>query len=53
LRVVLRSSEGMVSRAVEGAASTDYRRTLGAITDVAIDLPIPRPFISSRFSIPW
>ena len=50
LRVVLRSSEGMVSRAVEGAASTDYRRTLGAITDVAIDLreqETPQVLVSS------
>jgi hypothetical protein len=50
LRVLLRSSEGMVSRTVEGAASTDYRRTLGAITDVAIDLreqETPQVLVSS------
>ncbi|MEA5443969.1 calcium-binding protein, partial [Cyanobium gracile UHCC 0281] len=38
LRVVLRSNEGIVSRSVEGAASTSFRNELGAITDAVIDL---------------
>jgi hypothetical protein len=38
LRVVLRSDETLVSRSVEGVAQTQYRNTLGAITDAVIDL---------------
>ena len=37
-RVVLRSSEGSVSRSVEGPSSSEYRHSLGTITDAAIDL---------------
>ncbi|MCP9929371.1 hypothetical protein KBY82_01085 [Cyanobium sp. AMD-g] len=38
LRVVLRSDESLVSRSVEGVASTQYSNTLGAITDAVINL---------------
>ncbi|WP_216908705.1 hypothetical protein [Synechococcus sp. CCY 0621] len=38
LRVVLRSQEGIVSRSVEGVASTSFRNELGSINDAVIDL---------------
>lgn len=50
-RVVLRSNEGIVSRSVEGVASTDYRNTLGTITDAVIDLrdvATPKALVSSQ-----
>ncbi|KEF42829.1 MAG: hypothetical protein ER33_04640 [Cyanobium sp. CACIAM 14] len=50
-RVVLRSSQGIASRSVEGVASSDYTHSLGAITDAVIDLrgtPIPRVIVNSE-----
>ncbi|MFZ0407669.1 MAG: hypothetical protein WAM11_06110 [Cyanobium sp.] len=50
LRVVLRSTESIVSRSVEGPASTDFRNTLGAISDAVIDLRdvvTPKVLVSS------
>ena len=38
LRVVLRSDESLVSRSVDGVATTQYSNSLGAITDAVIDL---------------
>ncbi|AFY27784.1 hypothetical protein Cyagr_0593 [Cyanobium gracile PCC 6307] len=49
-RVVLRSNEGIVSRSVEGVASTRYHNTMGTITDAVIDLrdiSTPKALVSS------
>jgi len=50
-RVVLRSNETIVSRSVEGAASTDHRPSLAAITNAVIDLrnrETPQVLVSSE-----
>jgi hypothetical protein len=50
-RVILRSSQGIVSRSVEGVARSDSSHSLGTITDALIDLrqtPMPRVIVSSE-----